>query len=434
MSGARVGFIKRIGKNIDIIAAFGIVGIVAMIILPMGEGLLDILLTFNIGLSIIILLITMFTKDILEFSVFPTLLLVTTLFRLGLNISSTKLILAEGKAGNVIAAFGSFVARDNYVVGAVVFIIIVIIQFVVITNGAGRVAEVAARFTLDAMPGKQMSIDADLNAGAINDEQAKIRRENLQMEANFYGAMDGASKFVKGDAIAGIIIVVINFIGGIIIFALQKGVPVLDAVEQFGILTIGDGLVSQVPALLISTSTGILVTRSASPNNLGEEMAHQLFSTPRVLIIAAVSIFIMGMFPGLPSIPFSILAFICGIIAYFLKEEKKQKAAGLIKQEIAHKKDDSSKEPEDVSKYIHVEAIEIEIGYSLIALAESKTGGDLLERITAVRKQNATEMGMLIPPIRIRDNLQLQADEYLIKIRGNEMGRGEAFYNELLIM
>ncbi|NLK71636.1 MAG: flagellar biosynthesis protein FlhA [Clostridiales bacterium] len=430
----RRSIVKGFTNNMDIIAAVGVVAIVAMIILPMSTGLLDIFLTFNITLAIIIILLTMFTRDILEFSVFPTLLLITTLFRLALNISSTRLILSQGDAGEVISAFGSFVAADNYVVGAVIFIIIVVIQFIVITNGASRVAEVAARFTLDAMPGKQMSIDADLNAGVIDDNQARIRRQKLQQEADFYGAMDGASKFVKGDAIAGIIIVFINFIGGIIIFAWQKGVPVLEAVETFGILTIGDGLVSQVPALLISTASGILVTRSASIDNFGTELTQQLFSIPKVIGIAAVLLFVFGLVPGLPAIPFFILAAVCGVIAYLLSEESKQKAAAEAKKEAVKAEKNIGKEPEDMSRYIHMEAIEIEIGYGLIPLAESGEGGGLLERITAVRKQNAAEMGILIPPIRIRDNLQLKADEYIIKIRGNEVGRGEVLYNHFLVM
>jgi len=430
----RRGIVSGLTKNMDIIAAVGVVAIVAMIILPMSTSLLDIFLTFNMTLAIIIILLTMFTKDILEFSVFPTLLLITTLFRLALNISSTRLILSQGDAGDVISAFGSFVAADNYVVGAVIFIIIVVIQFIVITNGASRVAEVAARFTLDAMPGKQMSIDADLNAGVIDDNQARIRRQKLQQEADFYGAMDGASKFVKGDAIAGIIIVFINFIGGIIIFAWQKGVPVLDAIETFGILTIGDGLVSQVPALLISTASGILVTRSASIDNFGTELTQQLFAIPKVIGIAAVLLFIFGLVPGLPAVPFFILAAVCGGIAYMLSEESKQKAAAEAKKEAVKAEKNIGKEPEDMSRYIYMEAIEIEIGYGLIPLAESGEGGGLLERITAVRKQNAAEMGILIPPIRIRDNLQLKADEYIIKIRGNEVGRGEVLYNHFLVM
>lgn len=426
--------LRSISKKMDIVIAFGIMGIIAMIIIPLNTVVLDILLTFNITLGVIIILLTMFTTNVLEFSVFPALLLVTTLFRLALNISSTKLILSQGKAGQVIQAFGSFVAADNYVVGAVIFIIIVVIQFIVITNGATRVAEVTARFTLDAMPGKQMSIDADLNAGVINDNEARIRRRELQLEADFYGAMDGASKFVKGDAIAGIVIVIINFIGGIIIFSWQKNVPVLDAIQQFGILTIGDGLVSQVPALLISTASGILVTRSASDDNFGTELAHQLFSVPKVLGIASAVLFALAIIPGLPTVPFFIIAAISGMIAYFLAEEKKQKEAEVIQKKAAkEQKSLSGKEPEDMRRYIHVEPIEIEIGYGLIPLAES-SGGDLLDRITAVRKQNASEMGILIPPIRIRDNLQLKADEYIIKIRGNEVGKGTILYNHFLVM
>src|SRR5690554_6156504 len=315
---------NRIVGNMDVLAAFGILGIIAMIILPISTGLLDIFLTFNITFSIIILLLTLFTTEVLQFSIFPTLLLITTLFRLGLNISSTRLILSRGEAGQVISAFGSFVTGDNYIVGAIIFIIIVIIQFVVITSGAGRVAEVSARFTLDAMPGKQMSIDADLNAGIINEQEAKSRREKLQQEANFHGAMDGASKFVKGDAIAGIVIVIINFIGGIAIFVGQHGLTFSEALTRFGLLTIGDGLVSQIPALLISVASGILVTRSASEKNFGTDLGTQIFTFPKVITIAAIVVLILGMVPGLPGIPFFILSAGCGAVAYILKEEEKE--------------------------------------------------------------------------------------------------------------
>ena len=280
-------------SNMDILAAIGVLGIIAMIILPISTGLLDLLLTFNITFSIIIILLTLFTTEILQFSIFPTLLLITTLFRLGLNVSSTRLILSKGNAGEVIAAFGSFVTGNNYIVGAIIFIIIVIIQFIVITSGAGRVAEVGARFTLDAMPGKQMSIDADLNAGIINDQQAKIRREKLQQEADFYGAMDGASKFVKGDAIAGIIIVFINLIGGIAIFTGQNGLTIMEALERFGLLTIGAGLVSQIPALLISVASGILVIRYDYQKNFGTDLGMQLSTFPKVIAITAVVVLIL---------------------------------------------------------------------------------------------------------------------------------------------
>ncbi|MBN2259003.1 MAG: flagellar biosynthesis protein FlhA [Clostridiales bacterium] len=425
---------SNIARNLDIVTAFGVIGIVAMIILPMPTMLLDLLLIVNITLAMVIILLTMFTTEILEFSVFPTLLLIATLFRLGLNVSSTRLILSNGNAGEVISAFGSFVTGDNYIVGAIIFIIIVVIQFIVITNGAGRVAEVAARFTLDAMPGKQMSIDADLNAGVINDHQAKQRRENLQRESDFYGAMDGASKFVKGDAIAGIVIVIINFIGGIAIFMGQKGFSFTEAIQIFGLLTIGDGLVSQVPALLISVASGILVTRSASKNNLGTELFSQLFAAPKVIAMTAVILLMLGLVPALPNVPFLLLSLAMGSIAYFLFEEDKQKKNQ--KTIVQEKKDTKvvEKEPEDMMKFMKTETLEIEIGYGLISLADKSSGGDLLDRIATIRRQCASEMGIVVQPIRIRDNLQLKADEYVIKIRGNEVARGEIMYGHFLVM
>lgn len=433
MENNKTGIMRQIGDNMGAFTAFGVIGIVAMIILPMHAVLLDILLTFNITLAIAIMLLTMFTTDILQFSVFPTLLLIATLFRLGLNVSSTRLILSQGEAGEVIAAFGGFVSGDNYVVGAILFIIIVVIQFIVITNGAGRVAEVAARFTLDAMPGKQMSIDADLNAGVISDQEAKIRRQNLQKETDFYGAMDGASKFVKGDAIAGIVIVIINFIGGIAIFVGQKGLPFSEAIQRFGVLTIGDGLVSQVPALLISVASGILVTRSASGVDFGSELSKQLFAVPKVIAITSLVLLGLGMIPALPNPPFLILGVLNGVLAYFLHGEDKGKKK-MEKARIARPAVEIEREPENVVKYIQVESLEIEIGYGLIALADASTGGDLLDRIAAVRRQCATEMGIIVQPIRIRDNLQLPSDDYIIKIRGNEIASGEVYRNHYLIM
>lgn len=433
-----VNFVKifnsKLRNNFDVIIASAVISIIAMIILPIPSVLLDILLTLNITLAIIIILLTMFTKEVLEFSVFPSLLLIATLFRLGLNVSSTRLILSQGNAGKMIESFGGFVAGDNYVVGAIIFIIIVIIQFIVITNGAGRVAEVAARFTLDAMPGKQMSIDADLNTGAISDQIAKKRREDLQNEADFYGAMDGASKFVKGDAIAGIVIVIINFVGGIAIFMGQKGLEFGEAIQRFGMLTIGDGLVSQVPALLISVASGILVTRSASKLNFGNELVKQLSSVPKVIAITSILLLLLGLVPALPNIPFLTLAAITGVVAYFLFEESKHEAkTSETTKELKHSKD-VEKTPEDVTQYIRTEPLEIDIGYGLISLADKSNGGDLMERIATIRRQCATEMGIVVQPIRIRDNLQLKSNEYIIKIRGNEIAKGELYYNKFLVM
>ena len=321
---------------------------------------------------------------------------------------------------------------DNYIVGAIIFIIIVIIQFVVIVSGAGRVAEVSARFTLDAMPGKQMSIDADLNSGLINEQEARRRREKLQQEANFYGAMDGASKFVKGDAIAGIIIVFINFIGGIAIFVGQRGLTFSEALARFGLLTIGDGLVSQVPALLVSVAAGILVTRSASEKNFGTDLGIQILTFPKVIAIASIVVLILGLVPGLPSIPFFILSAGCGTVAYILKEEEKESMKRTELESLEESRQEL-REPEDVMHYIQVEPLEIEIGYGLIPLADEHSGGDLLERIAGVRRQCAQEMGIIVQPIRIRDNLQLQTNEYTLKIKGIEVARGQVVLDHLMV-
>lgn len=421
-------------ENLDVLVAIGVIGIVLMIIIPLPKGVLDVLLALNITLSVVIMLITMFTTNVLQLSVFPTLLLVTTLFRLALNISSTRLILTEADAGSIITAFGDFVVGGNYVVGIIIFIIIVIVNFIVITNGAGRVAEVSARFTLDAMPGKQMSIDADLNSGLIDEATAKIRRQDLQSEADFYGAMDGASKFVKGDAIAGIIITLINIVGGIIIGVMMKNMSAGDAASKYIILTVGDGLVGQIPALLISTSSGILVTRSGSRDNFGKTFANQLTAFPVVTGIATILMFSIGIIPGMPKLPFFLAAAAMGVLTYLLykEENKKQELA------IAMKEDEivemERKEPENVMNLISVEPMEVEIGYGLIPLADETTGGDLLQRIASVRRQCAIEMGIVVQPIRIRDNLQLRTNEYVIKIRGTVIASSELMPNMLLCM
>ncbi|MFA9398593.1 MAG: flagellar biosynthesis protein FlhA [Clostridiaceae bacterium] len=431
---------KSIFKNFDIKRVYDVlvplivIGIVLMIIIPIPTWLLDILLGFNITISIIIILLTLFATNVLQFSSFPTLLLITTLFRLALNISSTRLILSQANGGKIIAAFGSFVVQNNYVVGLIIFIIIVIIQFVVITNGAGRVAEVSARFTLDALPGKQMSIDADLNAGIINEEQAKMRRNNLQSEVDFYGSMDGASKFVKGDAIAGIIITLINILGGIIIGAVMMKMPIGEAATTYVQLSVGDGLVSQIPALLISTASAILVTKSGGDENFGNQVIRQLTTFPKAFTIASGVLFMLGLIPALPNFLLLSLSAAVGFSAYLLyKEDKKEivkKEAKEMKKQVAVTK----KEPENVMNLISVEPMEIEIGYGLIPLADEGRGGDLLQRIASVRRQCAIDMGILVQPIRIRDNLQLKTNDYLIKIRGTTMGRGELMPNMFLAM
>ncbi|ACD22203.1 MULTISPECIES: flagellar biosynthesis protein FlhA [Clostridium] len=421
-------------NNLDVLVAAGVICIVLMMIIPLPKTLLDVLLAFNITLSVVIIIITMFTTNVLQLSVFPTLLLITTLFRLGLNISSTRLILSEGDAGKIIQAFGDFVIGGNYVVGIIIFLIIIIIQFMVITAGAGRVSEVSARFTLDAMPGKQMSIDADLNSGLIDETMAKQRRQDLQSEADFYGSMDGASKFVKGDAIAGIIITVINIIAGIIIGVMQKDLSIGDAALKYVQLTVGDGLVSQVPALLISTASGILVTRSGNAENFGKSLSRQLTGFPIATSIASAAMFFLALVPNMPKVPFLIAAASMAVLSYMLyKEETKQ-----LEQEFVSEEEEiieaERKEPENVMNLISVEPMEVEIGYGLIPLADESSGGDLLQRIASVRRQCAIEMGIVVQPIRIRDNLQLKTNEYVIKIRGTTVASSELMPSMLLCM
>jgi len=422
-----------IKKNTDILVAFAVLGIIVMIIVPLPTIVLDILLAFNILISAFIFIMTMFTTSVLQLSVFPTLLLVTTLFRLALNISSTRLILSQGDAGEIIAAFGDFVIGGNYIVGIIIFIIIVIVNMIVITNGAGRVSEVSARFTLDAMPGKQMSIDADLNAGVIDEVTAKQRRNDLQAEADFYGSMDGANKFVKGDAIASIIITLINIIAGILIGSLS-GQGIAEAAELYTKLTVGDGLVSQLPALLISTASGILVTRSGSTDNFGKTLTKQLSAFPIVMIIVSLLMLSLALIPAMPKIPFLLSAISFGFLAYnLIKESKEQEEREILQEEedyIEHER----KEPENVMNLISVEPMEVEIGYGLIPLADESTGGDLLQRIASVRRQCAIEMGVVVQPIRIRDNLQLKTNEYVIKIRGTIIASSELMASMLLCM
>ena len=423
-----------IKANKDVLVAFGVIGIILMIIIPLPSPVLDVLLALNITISVVIALITMFTTNVLQLSVFPTLLLITTLFRLGLNISSTRLILSEGEAGSIISAFGEFVIGGNYVVGIIIFLIIIIIQFMVITSGAGRVSEVSARFTLDAMPGKQMSIDADLNSGLINEAEAKIRRRDLQLEADFYGAMDGASKFVKGDAIAGIIVTVINIIGGIIIGVAMLNMEFGQAATTYVNLTVGDGLVSQIPALLISTASGILVTRSGTSENFGTVVTKQLTAFPIALALASFLMFALAIVPNMPKAPFLILSVLTGASAYFVYKDEEKKEQESIAKEVEQVEELERKEPENVMDLISVEPIEIEIGYGLIPLADESVGGDLLQRIASVRRQCAIEMGIVVQPIRIRDNLQLKTNEYLIKLRGTVISSSEVMPGMILTM
>ena len=396
--------LTMLARQADVAIAAMVILIVGMMVIPLPPALLSLLIVTNVAIAITILLIAMYTNEVLEFSIFPSLLLLVTLFRLSINVASTRLILLGGDAGAVIEAFGQFVVGGSVVVGIVVFLILLVVQFVVITNGAGRVAEVAARFTLDAMPGKQMSIDADLNAGLISEVQARERREHIAAEADFYGAMDGASKFVKGDAIAGLIIVSINLVGGIAIGMMQHGMSPGDAMSTYSLLTVGDGLVSQIPALLISTATGIIVTRASSDVTLGGDIGRQLFSNPRALFIVSAVIGGFGLVPGLPLSPFLILAAIMGGVGYLVRSRERDSAAAA-----AGAMDDEREQDEQsvdsVMSMLHVDPLEVEVGYGLIPLVDESHGGHLLHRITIMRRQIATEFGIVVPMIRIRDNL-----------------------------
>lgn len=420
-------------KARDLSVLIFVILILTMLIIPLPTWMLDFFIIINISLALLIILIAMNTQDALQFSIFPSLLLLVTLFRLGLNVSSTRSILSRGHAGNVIDTFGEFVVAGNPLVGFVVFLILVIIQFVVITKGAERVSEVAARFTLDAMPGKQMSIDADLNAGLISDREAKERREKIEREADFYGAMDGSSKFVKGDAIAGIIIVIINIIFGIIIGMTQQGLSIQDSVNKYMLLTVGDGLVSQIPALIISTATGIVVTRAASDGNLGKDITDQLLAFPKMLYIAAITIALLGIFTPI-QLRFTIpIAVLLGYLGYSIQkaDDKRKFTEELQEDEI---QTEELKSPESVVNLLQVDPIEFEFGYSLIPLADASQGGDLLDRIVMIRRQLALELGVIIPVVRIRDNIQLNPNEYRIKIKGTEIERGELLLDHYLAM
>ncbi len=426
-----ITLINSLKGHSDILIAALVVATVVVLVIPIPTQLLDLLLACSLAIGMVILLTTLFINEPLQLSVFPTLLLIVTIFRLALNISSTRLILNNADAGRIIDAFGSFVIGGNYVVGAVIFLIIIVIQFVVITNGAGRTAEVAARFTLDAMPGKQMSIDADLSTGIISENEARDRRQKLQKEASFFGAMDGASKFVKGDAIAGIIIVLVNILGGLVIGIWQKGMPATAALQTYTTLTVGDGLVSQIPALLISTGTGILVTRAESGRGFGFDLTGQLGAFPQVIGLAAAILFILAIVPALPFLPFMILSAGTGYSAWVLHKENKRKEETITQKKAASS---SLREPENVLNLFQVDPLEIEIGYNLIPMVDEEQGGDILARLAAVRKQCATEMGIYVRPIRIRDNLQLEPNSYRFKIRGIEITGGELMPNHYLAM
>ncbi|MEH7802223.1 flagellar biosynthesis protein FlhA [Bacillus pumilus] len=417
----------------DLSVLFSVILIVAMLVIPFPPMLLSILIIINISLALIVLLTTMNMQEPLQFSIFPSLLLLFTLFRLGLNISTTRSILSTGDAGKVVETFGSFVVGGNILVGLVVFLILIIIQFIVITKGAERVSEVAARFTLDAMPGKQMSIDADLNAGMLTESEARNRREKVAREADFYGAMDGASKFVKGDAIAGIIIVIINIIFGIIIGMLQQGMSIQESASHFTLLTVGDGIVSQIPALLISTATGIVVTRAASNGNLGSDITEQLFAFPAMLYVTAGTIFLLGLFTPIGVLLTGPIAGLLALGAYLMSKNKQdQEEIEEVLEEQAEVEE--MKSPESVIHLLQMDAIEFEFGYGLIPLADANQGGDLLDRIVMIRRQLALELGLVIPVVRIRDNIALNPNEYRLKIKGNEVAKGELLLDHYLAM
>jgi flagellar biosynthesis protein FlhA len=417
----------------DLSVLLCVVLIVAMLIIPLPSWMLSLLIIINISLALLVLLTSMNMKEPLQFSIFPSLLLILTLFRLGLNVSTTRSILSRGEAGGVVETFGTFVVGGNVVVGFVIFLILIIIQFIVITKGAERVSEVAARFTLDAMPGKQMSIDADLNAGMISEKEARERREKIGREADFYGAMDGASKFVKGDAIAGIVIVIINMIFGMVIGVVQQGLDITEAAKRYTLLTVGDGIVTQIPALLISTATGIVVTRAASDGNLGKDITSQLFAFPKMLYVAAGTIFVLGLFTPIHDLLTMPISALLALGGYSLSKtaEKNEQMIEEIEEEI---QTDEMKSPESVVTLLNLDPIEFEFGYGLIPLADTNQGGDLLDRIVMIRRQLALELGLVIPVVRIRDNIQLKPNEYRLKIKGNEVARGELLLDHYLAM
>ena len=447
--------LKKILHYSDVGVALLMVLVVVMMVIPLPTPLIDVLLATNITLGVVVLLVTFYVKRALDLSVFPTLLLIVTLFRIALNVSTTRLILLNGYAGEIIMAFGNFVVGGNYVVGVVIFLILVIIQLLVITKGSERVAEVAARFTLDAMPGKQMAIDADLNSGLIDDQEARARRKDIQREADFYGAMDGASKFVKGDAIAGLIITMVNIIGGLSIGVFQRGMSAGRAAELYSLMTVGDGLVSQIPALLFSTATGVIVTRAAAASDLGQDLVAAFTRYPRPLYIGAGLLLALGMIPGLPTVPFVLLAFLMGGMGYMVAREGTAQeveggearhpgaapqpagasapAAPGVPQPGGEARP-APASPEDVMRLLTVDPMEAEIGYAIIPLVDPAQGGDMLERIGTIRKQMAVELGVVVPPIRIRDNIQIKPTEYVLRVKGAEAGRGELLPDHYLAM
>ena len=422
--------LQRLTKRSDIPFAVAVVGIIGILVLPVPTALLSILLAMNLSLAMIVLLVSLNTTEPLEFNTFPSLLLVTTLFRLGLNVATTRQILLYADGGAIIESFGNFVVGGNLVVGLVIFLILIIIQLMVITKGAGRVSEVAARFTLDAMPGKQMAIDADLNSGLISENDARERRAKISAEAEFYGSMDGASKFVKGDAIAGLIITAINLVAGIIIGMTMLGMDFANAAETFSILTVGDGLVSALPSLLIAIASGMLVTKTRSDENIGQELPRQFVMKSKALLVGSAMVFAIGVVPGMPFVPFAIIGGTLFLIWYQTRNIQDEEAQR--KTDISDQASEDEKPEEKVEDQLAADRIGVEIGYRLIPLVDKDRGGTLLDRITKLRKQLARENGLLIPPIRIKDNIQLGPNVYRVTIYGEEVTRGELVSGRLL--
>jgi flagellar biosynthesis protein FlhA len=432
-------WLKRLHENRGMIFPVSLIMLLGVILVPLPTFLLDLLLVFNIALSVIVLVTTIYVKGPLEFSIFPSLLLAVTLFRLVLNVATTRLVLtatgtpeqAKHAAGEVVMAFSSFVTGGSMVVGVIIFVIIFVIQFIVITKGGSRISEVAARFTLDAMPGKQMAIDADLNSGNITEAQARERREAIAQEADFYGAMDGASKFVRGDAVAAIMITFINILGGLYVGMVENGWDIMPCLKTYTTLTIGDGLVSQIPAFIVSLGAGLIVTRTSSKNDLGQEMLGQLFAKPKALFVASGFMVLMSV-TGLPALPMIILGVGCGTLGFMLIKNEQKAVAETAKKE--KEKGASKKEPEKVEKLLDVDSMELEIGYGLVRLVDASKGGDLLDRISLIRRQIAIDLGIIVPPIRIRDNMQLSANDYIIKIKGQAIAKGVTYPEQYLAM
>ena len=420
-------------KKADLGIAAYLLCAVIFFIIPIPSILLDVMLMVNISIALIILFNALFVQEILEMSFFPTLLLFTTLFRISLNVSSTRLILTTGDPGNVVETFGSFVGGGDMIIGGIIFIVLVLIQFIVINKGSERVSEVTARFTLDAMPGKQMAIDADLNTGTINEKQARERREKIQAESSFFGAMDGATKYVKGDAVAGLIITFINLIGGTAMGMMRQGLPFADAIQQYGLLTIGDGLVSQIPSLVISLSTGILVTKASKEADFGEVLIKQLFGIPKVLYIVGATLIFLGIVT-----PLNPILFVPFGAMYIVVGRKMQQTAGIesIEEEVSEEETeaDEIRRPENVVSLLQVDPIELEFGYGIIPLADVNQGGDLLDRVVMIRRQIALELGTVVPIIRLRDNIQLNPNQYIIKIKGIQVTEGEILFDHYMAM